>query len=80
MKEFTIEFTNDGVTVRTARILCYEYELKKYMYDIMEGILKQMKCRGKILVNDFYSMEYNGITIGLETNKGGGWIKTFIEY
>ena len=80
MKEFTIEFTSDGITVSTVHVLCYEYELKKYMYDIMEGILKNMKCRGKILVNDFYSMDYNGLTIGLETNKGGSWIKTFIEY
>lgn len=80
MKEFTFKFTSDGINVTTIFIKCYEYELKKHMYSIMEGILKQIKCRGKILVNDFYHMDSNGITIGLETSKGGGWIKTFIEY
>lgn len=80
MKNFTIEFTADGMEIKKINIKCFEYELKNIMYSIAEGLLKQIKYRGKNELKDFYNMDYNGIIIGLETTKGMGYVKTFIEY
>ena len=80
MKDYTIEFSNDSKEIKTVHIECYSQELKKCMWAIMEGILKQIKCKGKNDVIDWYDTDYTGITIGLQTTKGAGWVKTFIEY
>lgn len=80
MKDFTIEFSNDSITVRTAHITCRPHKLKGYMWNIMEGVLKQIKCRGKNNVIEFYNTDYTGVSIGMMTTRGGGWVKTFIEY